>query len=74
MKDLTTVIEKLQREVEWRTNDIAKLQGEIKTKVNHYNALEMITFLPGDLKSLEKLMNDLKNTSEQLQMLKYISK
>ena len=74
MTKMDMVKQNVQMYINIRTEEIEKLQKDIKDCANQYGALDMITFLPNKIKDLEKAMVQLKMYQEQMKALEFLEK
>lgn len=72
MTKIELVKQSVQMYIDARTKEVEELQKEIKESASRYSAYDMVTFLPGKIRDLEKAMNELRMYNEQLKALNFI--
>lgn len=69
---LEMVKRNVQMHIDMRTEEIERLQKDIRDCANRDRAYDMITFLPGKLRDLENAMEQLRIYREQMQALEFL--
>lgn len=72
MERIELVKQNIKFYIEDRQKTIEELQKDIRDCASRYEAYDMVTFLPGKIRDLEKAMNELRMYNEQLKALNFI--
>ena len=72
MNKIELVKQSVQMYIDAKTKRIEELQKDIKDSANCYDVINMVTFLPGKLRDLEKAMDELRMYNEQMRALEFI--
>lgn len=67
-------IQMIDNELEYKTKRLEDMTEELKESVAKYDTYSIVTFVPGYIRQIEDLDQDIKNLKEQKRMLLWIAK
>ena len=67
-------IQMIDNELEYKTKRLEAMTKELKESVAKYDTYSIVTFVPGYIRQIEELDQDIKNLKEQKRMLLWIAK
>lgn len=67
-------IQMIDNELEYKTKRLEAMTMELKESVAKYDTYSIVTFVPGYIRQIEELDQDIKNLKEQKRMLLWIAK
>lgn len=67
-------IQMIDNELEYKTKRLEAMTMELKESVAKYDTYSIVTFVPGYIRQIEELDQDIKNLKDQKRMLLWIAK
>lgn len=69
---LEVAIRNIENEIEWKTQRMEALVREMKESVAKYDTYQIVNFVPGYIRQIEELHNEVRKLEEQKRILVWI--
>lgn len=69
---LEVAIRNIENEIEWKTQRMEALVREMKESVAKYDTYQIVNFVPGYIRQIEELHNEVRKLDEQKRILVWI--
>ena len=72
MEAIRREIDNIKQRMEWKEKELDECVTVFNSYASECNSYQIVTFLPGAIKKIEDLRNQLERLAEQKQMLEYL--
>ena len=69
---LEVAIRNIENEIEWKTQRMEALTREMKESVAKYDTYQIVNFVPGYIRQIEELYNEVRKLEEQKRILIWV--
>lgn len=69
---LEVAIRNIENEIEWKTQRMEALVREMKESVAKYDTYQIVNFVPGYIRQIEELHNEVRKLEEQKRILIWV--
>lgn len=69
---LEVAIRNIENEIGWKTQQMEALTREMKESVAKYDTYQIVNFVPGYIRQIEELYNEVRKLEEQKRILVWI--
>lgn len=69
---LEVAIRNIENEIEWKTQRMEAMVREMKESVAKYDTYQIVNFVPGYIRQIEELHNEVRKLEEQKRILVWI--
>lgn len=69
---LEVAIRNIENEIEWKTQRMEALVREMKESVAKYDTYQIVNFVPGYIRQIEELHNEVRKLEEQKRVLVWV--
>jgi len=69
---LEVAIRNIENEIEWKTQRMEALVREMKESVAKYDTYQIVNFVPGYIRQIEEMHNEVRKLEEQKRILVWI--
>lgn len=69
---LEVAIRNIENEIEWKTQRMETLVREMKESVAKYDTYQIVNFVPGYIKQIEELYNEIRALENQKRILVWV--
>lgn len=69
---LEVAIRNIENEIEWKTQRMEALVREMKESVAKYDTYQIVNFVPGYIRQIEELYNEVRKLEDQKRVLVWV--
>ena len=69
---LEVALRNIENEIGWKTDRMEKMVAEMKDAVARYDTYQIVNFVPGYVRQIEELHNEIRKLEEQKRILVWI--